>query len=103
MRRAFHAKSHIQLVKWQLSLFSWYRQNSKMKQCPRKQLNLRLGGEWFGVPKTTISQHLSKYYIKLEQVDLLSVQCLVKKDEKIIVCCRQLLPQLWGSNMHTYA
>ena len=48
-----------------------------------KQLSLRLAGEQFGIHKATVYWHISKKYTKLEQVDLVSVQCLGKNREAL--------------------
>ena len=81
------------------------RVTSSQKAVETKQLTLRLAGEQFGIPKTSLS--IGTYVastLNLEQVDLTSVQCLMKKTERH----RMVLPittlvWLWRSNMHTYA
>ena len=51
------------------------------KAMETKQLSPRLAGEWFGIPITTVYQHVAMKCTKLE---MLSVQCLVNMDRKAL-------------------
>ena len=58
-----------------------------------KQLSPRLAEEWFGIPNTTVSQHVAKKYAKFGAVRLAIGAVVGEGVQKIIVRCCQLLPQ----------
>ena len=59
-----------------------------------KQLSPRLtGGEWFGIPNTTVSRHVAKKYTKFGAVRLAVGAMVGEGVQKINVRCCKLLPQ----------
>ena len=55
-------------MKWQprqsVSTDEVAQSNKVPESCETKELTLRLAKEWFGIPKTTVYQHIARKYAK---------------------------------------